>query len=425
MYQMIMIVMMVQLGSNYMYVNMLWGEYYYFVVLNNLKVYGMFNEVFSDVMFVMLQQWFIFCDMFGFDVSGKISMCLVVGMLIDIVLFNIVQNYYVVFYGIVGLCQKFGWSSLLFVLKIDLVVVMMNVCDVLLYMLMNYICNDLLGGFFDEVLNMYMIYYDQVCFDCYSMLLIGEVVECMFEMGNEVNFMLELKGYLCKLVDLILLQLNFDGQGFNYGCLIGLYGDFVFMEVLMVVVNVGVLIDWEKQVVYVFIYQVVCCFDMYWYDLLLLMLLVNMWVKGCGIDMYCGKLCVMGENFSLLYQYLYVNVWWNKFGFGGQVLMVDVDYCVWFDVLLCYMFIWYNQLGDVVYLYSVVLFIVCDGCCVINLNFSQVFDYNLYMLYYLVLFFDKLIYGMIDFGYVLLVLQVMYNVKIYILVMYYRNLNVQ
>ncbi|WP_423381033.1 hypothetical protein [Burkholderia sp. LMG 32019] len=424
-YQTITTAMMAQSGGNYTYANTSWGEYYYLVALNNLKAHGMLNEVFSDAMLATLQQRLRFCDMFGPDASGKTDTCPAAGTPIDIASLNTAQNYYAVSYGIAGLRQKLGWSSPSFASKTDPSVATMGARDALLYTLTNHIRNDSSGGFSDEASNTHTTYYDQARFDRYSTLLIGEVTERTLEMGNEANFTPELKGYLRKSVDLILPQLNGDGEGFNYGRSIGPYGDSAFMEVLTAAANAGVLSDQEKQVAYTFISQAAHRFDTFWYDPSLPTPSVNMWVKGRGTDAYRGKPRVMGENFSLLHQYLYVNAWWNKLGFGGKAPMADTDYNAWLDALPHYTLTWYNQPNDPAHPYSAALVTVRDGRRVINLNLSQTPDYNSFTPYYPVPSSDKLTYGTTDLGYALLIPQVSYNGKTYIPVTYYKNLNVQ
>ncbi|RQT54311.1 hypothetical protein [Burkholderia cepacia] len=424
-YQKITTAMMAQSGGNYTYANTSWGEYYYLVALNNLQAHGMLNEVFSDAMLATLQQRLRFCDMFGPDASGKVDTCPAAGTPIDIASLNTAQNYYAVSYGIAGLRQKLGWSSPSFASKTDPSVATMGARDALLYTLTNHIRNDSSGGFSDEASNTHTTYYDQARFDRYSTLLIGEVTERTFEMGNEANFTPELKGYLRKSVDLILPQLNGDGEGFNYGRSIGPYGDSAFMEVLTAAANAGVLSDQEKQVAYTFITKAAHRFDTFWYDPSLPTPSVNMWVKGRGTDAYRGKPRVMGENFSLLHQYLYVNAWWNKLGFGGKAPMADADYNAWLDALPRYTLTWYNRPNDPAHPYSAALVTVRDGRRVINLNLSQAPDYNSFTPYYPVPSSDKLTYGTTDLGYALLIPQVSYNGKTYIPVTYYRNLNVQ
>ncbi len=132
----------------------------------------------------------------------------------------------------------------------------------------------------------------------------------------------------------------------------------------------------------------------------------------------------MGENFSLLHQYMYVDAWWSKLGFGGKAPMADSDYQAWLDARPRYTLTWYNQPTDTAHPYSAALLTVRDGNRVINLNLSQAPDYTSFTPYYPVPFSDKLIYGTTDLGYALLIPQVSYNGKTYIPVTYYKNLNV-
>ncbi|MDR3099538.1 MAG: hypothetical protein LBV73_21030 [Paraburkholderia sp.] len=424
-YQKITTAMMQSSGTKYTYANTSWGEYYYLVALNNLNAHGMLNEVFSDTMLATLQKRLTFCDMFGPDASGATDTCPADGTPIDVASLNTAQNYYAVSYGIAGLRQKLGWSNPGFSSASDPAVATMGARDALLYTLTKHIRNDSSGGFSDEASNKSSTYYDQARFDRYSTLLIGEVVERTFEMDNQANLTPELKGYLRKSVDLILPQLNADGQGFNYGRSIGPYGDSAFMEVLTAAANAGVLTPDEMQIAYTFIDKAAYRFDNFWYDPSLPTPSVNMWVKGRGTDAYRGKPRVMGENFSLLHQYMYVNNWWNKLGFGGKAPMADADFTSYLNGLPHYTLTWYNQPDDAAHPYSAALLTVRDGKRVINLNLSQAPDYNSFTPYYPVPFSDKLIYGTTDLGYALLIPQVSYNGKTYIPVTYYKNLNVQ
>lgn len=413
-------------GANYLYANTSWGEYYYLVTLNNLKARGMLNEVFSDAVLATLQKRLTFCDMFGADASGKTDTCPAAGTPIDVTTLNTAQNYYAVSYGIAGLRQKLGWSNPVFSSPTDPAVATMGARDALLYTLTNHIRNDSSGGFSDEASNTHTTYYDKARFDRYSTLLIAEVTERTFEMGNEANLTDELKGYLRKSVDLILPQLNTNGQGFNYGRSIGPYGDTAFMEILTAAANAGVLTAQEMQIAYSFIYKAAYRFDTFWYDPTLPTPSVNMWVKGRGTDGYRGKPRVMGENFSLLHQFMYVNNWWNKLGYGGKSPTDDAAFQSWLDTTKPhYTLTWYNQPTDAAHPYSAALITVRDGKRVINLNLSQAPDYNSFTPYYPVPFADKLIYGTTDQAYALLVPQVTYGAKTYIPVTYYKNLNVQ
>ncbi len=422
-YQKITTAMMAQTSNkDYLYANKSWGELYYLVALNNFKEHSMLNEVFNDAMLNILESRLTFCDMFGVN---KIGNCPAISRSIDIESLNTAKNYYAVAYGIAGLRQKLEWSNPTFFSSTDPDVASMSARDALLHKIIDHIRNDSSGGFSDEASNIGKAYYDQARFDRYSSLLIPEVLERALEMGDETNLTQELKGYLRKSVDLILPQLNMDGQGFNYGRSIGPYGDAGFTEILTAAANAGVLSAQEMQIAYVFTCKSAYRYGTFWYDATLPTPSVNMWVKGRGTDAYRGKNRAMGENFSLLYHYMYVNAWWNKLGFGGKAPMPDSNFQAWLNMMPNYTLTWYNLPTDKDHPYSAALVTVRDRKRVINLNLSQAPDLNSDTPYYPIPFSDKLIYGTTDVGYALLIPQVSYNETNYIPVTYYKNLNVQ
>ncbi len=422
-YQKITTAMMAQTSNkDYLYANNSWGELYYLVALNNFKEHSMLNEVFNDAMLAILESRLTFCDMFGVHKSGD---CPAVSRSIDIESLNTAKNYYAVAYGIAGLRQKLAWSNPTFFSSTDPDVASMSARDALLHKILGHIRDDSSGGFSDEASNVNKTYYDQARFDRYSAVLIPEVLERALEMGDETNLTQELKGYLRKSVDLILPQLNMDGQGFNYGRSIGPYGDTGFTEILTAAANAGVLSAQEMQAVYAFTCKSAYRYSTFWYDATLPTPSVNMWVKGRGTDAYRGTNRAIGENFSLLYHYMYVNAWWNKLGFGGKAPMPDAAFQTWLNMLSNHTLTWYNLPTDKDHPYSAALVTVRDGKRVINLNLSQAPDLNSLTPYYPIPFSDKLIYGTTDVGYALLIPQVSYNEKNYIPVTYYKNLNVQ
>ena len=67
-------------------------------------------------------------------------------------------------------------------------------------------------------------------FDRYSVLLIGEICERLIE--TDMPITPQLKGWLRKSADLVLVNLNARGDGFSYGRSIGPYADTAFLEVL-------------------------------------------------------------------------------------------------------------------------------------------------------------------------------------------------
>ncbi len=425
-YQKITTEMMAQIGNaDYSYANTSWGELYYLIALNNFNECGMFNEVFNDAMLTILKNRLTFCDIFGTSTNGKLNTCPSKNMPIDIASINTAQNYYAVSYGIAGLREKLGWNNPTFFSSINHDVALLSARNALLYKIINHIRSDSSGGFSDDASNVNQTYYDQARFDRYSAVLIAEIVERILETQDEANLTQELKGYLRKSVDLILPQLNMDGQGFNYGRSIGPYGDSGFTEILTVAARAGVLSEEEIQIAYAFTCKSAYRFSTFWYDPTLPTPSVNMWVKGRGTDFYRGTQRAMGENFSLLYHYLFINAGWNKLGFGGKAPMPDADFQAWLDKRPRYTLTWYNLPTDNNHPYNAALITVRDKNRVINLNLNQAPDRNSNTPYYPIPFSDNLIYGTTDVSYPLLIPQVSYQGINYIPVTYYKNLSVR
>jgi hypothetical protein len=412
--------------TNYLYVNNSWGEYYYLLALNNLRAQGMLEEAFGSEMLAALEKRLTLCDMYGADGSGVTDVCPKDGSPIDVATLNLPTNYYAVSYGIAGLRQKLGWGNPAFTAADDPALAQMDGRDALLETTLKHYRKDSSGGFSDEANNRSKTFYDEARYDRYSALLIGEIVQRSFEMGNAANISDEMKGYLRKSVDLVLPQLNVDGKGFNYGRSIGPYGDTAFMELLTAAAYASVLTPDEKKVAYAFVTKAAQRFHHYWYDATLPTPSVNMWVKGRGTDTYRNRARVMGENFSLLHQYMYVSGRWNEMGFRSVAPMSDKQFQAWLDKTLPrYRLTWYNQPNDAAHPYSAALVTVRDGRRVINLNLSQAPEYSHLTPYFPTPISDRLVYGTTDQSYPLLVPQINYEGKNYLPVTYYKNLAVQ
>src|SRR6202521_1626007 len=279
-------------------------------VLIDMNANGLLSEAVSDSTVANLKKRLTFCDVFGPDGTGSLDTCPPAGTPIDMDSLNNAQNYYAVAFGIAGLRQKLGWDNPTFSSKTDPTIATLAARDALLQKLLTHYRNDSSGGFSDEASNKpknNLKYYDQARFDRYSVLLIGETTERIFEMGIQTTITPEIKAYIRKSVDLIWPQLNAEGKGFNFGRSIGPYGDSSFMEVLTAAANAGVLSPEEKDVAYAYITQAARRYATFWYDTTLPTPSVNMWVKGRGTDTYRGKPRALGENFSLLHQYIYVD----------------------------------------------------------------------------------------------------------------------
>lgn len=416
--------------GSYLYFNTTWGEYYYLLALNNLNSKNMLEEAFSEATLTTLKKRLTFCDVFGADGTGKFDTCPAAGTAIDMDSINNAQNYYAVAFGIAGLRQKLGWSNPTFSSKTDPTIATLPARDALLLKLLTHYRNDSSGGFSDEAANKpanSAKYYDQARFDRYSVLLIAETIERFFEMGIQDQITPEIKGYIRKSVDFILPQLNVNGKGFNYGRSIGPYGDSSFVEILTAAANAGVLTPEEKDVAYAFITQAAQRYSTFWYDGTLPTPSVNMWVKGRGTDTYRGKPRALGENFSMLHQYLYVNKWWaTSLGYANKAPISTADFQAFLDKKAPKLQVTrYNLETDAAHPYSAAAITVRDNKRIINLNMSQAPDYNSFTPYYPIPTSDNLIYGTTDQAYPLLMPQITYDGKIYMPVTYYTNLDVK
>ena len=417
-------------NGSYLYFNTSWGEYYYLLALNNLNANGLLSEAVSDATMASLKKRLTFCDVFGPDGTGSFDTCPLPGTPIDMDSLNNAQNYYAVAFGIAGLRQKLGWDNPAFSSKTDPTIATLPARDALLQKLLTHYRNDSSGGFSDEASNKpanSLKYYDQARFDRYSVLLIGETTERIFEMGIQTTLTPEIKTYIRKSVDLIWPQLNAEGKGFNYGRSIGPYGDTSFMEILTAAANAGVLSPEEKDVAYAYITQAARRYATFWYDTTLPTPSVNMWVQGRGTDTYRGKPRALGENFSLLHQYIYVNNWWTKtLGYANKTPMPAADVQAFLDTKVPKLKVtWYNLPSDAAHPYNAALITVRDNKRVINFNLSQAPDYNSFTPYYPVPSSDNLIFGTTDQAYPLLVPQITYAGKKYMPVTYYTNLDVK
>ncbi|MFT4174293.1 MAG: hypothetical protein QM639_17140 [Rhodocyclaceae bacterium] len=373
----------------WVYTNKSFGEYYYLLALNNLKDKGMLDEAFDADMIDILKQRLTFDDMFS-DVNNYVL--------------NTAQNYYAVAYGIAGLRTRLGWTN-----------TPANARDDILAKLINHYRTHATAGVSDET-------DGNGRFDRYSVLLIAETFQRTYEMGNDAAITDELKGYLRNSVDIILPQLNTQGMGFNYGRSLAPYGDNAFMEILTAAARMGVLSDAEKRVAYAFVERVANRYMNFWYDVDAHS--VNMWVKGRGTDAYRSTKRTLGENFSLLHQFLYVNGHWNRMGFTDKAPMPVANLQQWLDGTQPRLHVTqYDTRGP----YNRTLLTIRDGQRVFNLNFvngeNPYFNQNPY---FPIPTADSIVYGTADATYPLLVPRItLADNKTYMPIIYYKNLQVK
>ncbi len=387
--------------GKYIYDNTSFGEYYYLLALNMFKDKGMLDEVFSDTALMdTLKERLKYDDMFTQPSAPNFNI-------------NTALNYYGVAYAIAGLRDKLGWGN-----ADDAGRGANYARNAILEKLLDHYRNDSSGGFNDDADGR-----NGGRFDRYSVLLIGEVVERSIEMGNEAAITDEVKGYLRKSVNAILPQLTTEGLGFNYGRSIGPYGDTAFMEVLTAALNAGILTDEERKIAYAFIERVADRYANFWYDKDLRS--VNMWVKGRGTDSYRGTARALGENFSLLHQFLYVNAHWNRLGYKNAAPISIADFQQWLDSKQPrYTLTWYNDPNNASYPNNEALITVRDKKRVFNLNLARGADYNQTTPYFPVPFANNITYGTADQSYALLLPRVTTGSNHHAPVSYFKNLKV-
>lgn len=193
-------------------------------------------------------------------------------------------------------------------------------------------------------------------YDRYSFLLIAEIASHMAE--GEVQLTAEMKEWLRRSCEVVLHNLNMNGDGFSYGRSIGAYGDTAYMEILTAAVRNGLLSPEEIQAAYAF-----CCkctqkfINFWWNDE---WQSVDLWSSGRKTDAYRGIHRILGENFSLLYQHIYVHQHWEKLNFS--VPISDEKFQEWLDLRPKYLLTRFSEEGN-----SCVMLTVRDGGKIFNL----------------------------------------------------------
>ncbi|MFT3735605.1 MAG: hypothetical protein QM776_11355 [Rhodocyclaceae bacterium] len=260
--------------------NETWGIYYYLSALNTLRRAGLLEQAVSPAALARLRE--------RLDWRGFVSQP-------DFTLIKLPTNYYGVAFSIARLRYLLGWDEA-------------RPSEILLERMVNhYQTYSGEFGFSDET-------DGEGRFDRYSILLIGEICQRFIETDMPVTP--QLKAWLRRAVDVILLRLNPQGDGFDFGRSIGAYGDTAFLEVLSAAAKLDVLSAEERDMAYTFAIAASRKYASFWYDRD--MHSVNLWDKGRRTDAYRGKHRILGENLSLLHQHIYTNNLWNSIGYRGK-----------------------------------------------------------------------------------------------------------
>ena len=257
--------------------NHTWGIYYYLSALVSLKKAGLLERAVRPETLEKLRSqldWRSFVSQPDFE------------------LINLPTNYFGVAFSVARLRMLLGWED-------------ESAGKVLLDKMMHhYDAYSGAYGFSDETSG-------EGRFDRYSILLIAEICERYLETGLEVTPALKEK--LRKAATLSLNLLKADGTGFSFGRSLGPYGETAMLEILSVAAYLDVLTPDEKTYAYAYSSRVAARYMDFWYDPG--MKSVDMWGKGRRTDTYRGKHRILGENFSLLHQFIFTNALWNKAGF--------------------------------------------------------------------------------------------------------------
>lgn len=177
-------------------------------------------------------------------------------------------------------------------------------------------------------------------FDRYSVLLIGEIAQRLIETGRSPTP--EIKSWLRRSVDLMLLRFNMTGEGWEYGRSIGPYGETCFLEVMTAAATFGILTPREQRMAYAFSSRIAARYADFWISPRTGS--VNMWDDGRRTDAYRGKNRILGENLSLARQYIYTDEEWNRLGFRGQT-PASSEYGRWLAALPKSTLTWFAR-GD-------------------------------------------------------------------------------
>lgn len=259
--------------------NQSWGIYYYLLILVRLQQAGLLERAVRPPTLARLRQnldWRSFVD------ADSLR------------LIQLPTNYYGVAFSVARLREMLGWED-------------GEASPRLLErMLEHYERYSGAFGFSDET-------EGEGRFDRYSVLLIAEVCQRFVQTGLAVPP--RLHGLLRRSAELVLGIANEAGHGFGFGRSIGPYGDSAAVEILSVAAYLDVLDPEEKRQAYAFSVRCVARYLDFWFNPGIHS--VDMWGQGRRTDGYRAKHRILGENFSLIHQFISSNALWNAAGFRG------------------------------------------------------------------------------------------------------------
>jgi hypothetical protein len=262
-----------------------WGIYYYLSALNALQRQGLLNGTLGDLTLAKLRvrlDWRTFVSVDDYS------------------LIDHPNNYYCVAFAIARLRHALGWEDATGAQR--------------LYteMVAHYVKYSGEYGFADET-------EGEGRFDRYSVLLAAEIAQRFIETGEKPPA--RIVGWLRKSADVMLMRLDANGEGFEYGRSLGPYSETAMVEVLTAAAAVGVLTPEEQTLAYAYSARVARRYVEFWTDARTNS--VNLWDSSRRTDAYRGKFRILGENLSLGHQLLYTNDAWNRLGFQDHAPRAD------------------------------------------------------------------------------------------------------
>jgi hypothetical protein len=262
-----------------------WGAYYYISALDMLRQSGLLTDAVDRPTLAKLRvklDWRTFVDADNYT------------------LIDHANNYYCVAFGIARLRARMGWES-------------GDAADQLFAKLRDhYQRYSGANGFADET-------DGEGRYDRYSVLLAGELAHHFLESGGRPPQ--DVLNWLRKSVDVMLVRMHVNGEGFEYGRSLGPYSETAIIEVLTSAAVLGILTDREKELAYAYAARAARRFTDFWVDQTSGS--VDLWDKGRRTDAYRGKFRRFGENLSLVHQFMYTNALWNSLGYKDKKPLED------------------------------------------------------------------------------------------------------
>lgn len=262
-----------------------WGIYYYLSALNQLRRAGLLAQAVDRLTLAKLRvrlDWRSFVD---------------VG---DLTLIDHPNNYYCVALAIARLRHEMGWEDA-------------AAADKLFAKLREHY-REFSGpyGFADET-------DGEGRFDRYSVLLSAELAQRYLETG--VTPPSEDLDWLRRSAEVMLLRLNPEAHGFEYGRSLGPYAETALVETLTAAAVLGLLTPPQKDLAYAYVSRSAQRYVDFWIDARTGS--VDLWDHGRRTDAYRGKYRILGENLSLAHQYIYTSAAWSALGYRGKAPAAD------------------------------------------------------------------------------------------------------